>query len=250
MELNMKNDNNVIREFLYNQAVKHEIYPKELEGESLAIQRMLAEIRNIGYPFHYFSDIALRSIKDCKIMEIMLKYYESMESIYTKAKILEKIDPKKFPIALDFALNEYRALSPLEKKEISGFQKVLSGGKINDEYVSMLLSIVDEPDNYASSFLIREKLLRIAPDQLKKYSLLYCRGVLLPATLKEFAQYADAESLEILVAAQSITEKYILQLKRCDSYKLCVTMYEYWASCCTENNVRSIAKKLLKSKGA
>ncbi len=232
--------------FLYEQAVASEIYPEELEGESLAIQEMLEEIRSLGFPFYYFADIRFRNIKEPQIMEILLKYYDRMESIYTKGDMLIKIDPKKYPIALEIALKEYNDLTPLGKKDISHFQEVLSKGKVSRDYISMLLSLLEIPDNYASSFLLRDRLLKIAPESLKALTYFYSKGVLLPATLKEFAVYNDNESLKILFKAAEVTEDNIIELKKCSSYNLCPTMYEYWSACCYTTNIRSEAKKLLK----
>ena len=242
----MQQSNEKNAQFLYEQAISQEIYPQNPDGESLAILEMLAEIRKIGYPFHYFADIQFRSIKDPRIMEIMMKYYPRMESIYTKSDMLGKIDPKKFPRAFDFAYQEYEELSPLNKLEINGFQKVLSRGKNGEAYINKLLTIMDSPDNYASSFYIRDRLLKIAPHFLKKYSMLYSRGVLLPLTLKDFSVYKDAASLEILRWAAHITDEEIQGLYQDRSYKLCKTMYEYWKKCCTLENLHRTASTLLK----
>ena len=240
-----ENQNDIIAKMLYDQAVASEIYPEELDGESLAIQEMLAEIRALGYPFHYFSDIRMRNIKDPKIMEILLKYYPRMESIVTKEDCLRKIDPKKFPIAIELALQEFDQLSPLSKQSISGFQEVIAKGKANDEYITMLLSIMELPDNYASCFLIRERLLKSAPESLKPLTVLYSRGVLLPATLKEFARYGDDDSLAFSTKVSEITENDIKLLLENQPYTLCVTMYEQYKQCCTVQHLRTEAKKLL-----
>ena len=243
----MKNESNKkIARFLYEQSITNEKYPEDLEGESYSIQEMLGKIRALGYPFYYFTDIKLRSIKDPRIMDILLEYYPKMESIYTKGHILKKIDPKRFPVVLELALKEYSELSPLGKKDISSFQEVLSKGEANDEYISMVLSILEKPDNYASSFLIRERLLKISPESLKPLSLFYSQGVLLPATLKEFAVYNDAVAYDLLTQATKMTETDIKRLQNNNSYNLCITMYEYWSACCSVNSIRSEAKKILK----
>ena len=88
-------------EFLYDIAVSREVYPEEPDGESLAILGMLAEIRELGYPYEHFADIELRTIKDAEIMKILLKYYPQMESLFTKEAVLRKIDPKKFPVPFE-----------------------------------------------------------------------------------------------------------------------------------------------------
>ena len=58
---------------LYDQAVAEEIYPENPDGESLAILIMLADIRELGYDYHYFADIKLRKITDPAIMKLLLK---------------------------------------------------------------------------------------------------------------------------------------------------------------------------------
>lgn len=239
------NDNCKIAQLLYNQSANSEVYPDILEGESLAIHRMLSEIRAIGYEWYYFSDIKFRKIKDPRIMQILLKYYPDMESIYTKEDILRQIDPKSFPVVINLALTEYNSLSPMEKKDISGFQNVLSKGAMSSEYISLLLSLLSDPDNYAASFLIRKKLAQIVPERLRELSFFYSQGVLLVDTLKEFAKYADKESIQLLNWAININENEVEQLYNNQSYHLCVTMYEYWKSCCTKQNIRYEAKKLL-----
>ena len=68
----------------------------------------------------------------------------------------------------------------------------------------------------------------------------------MPATLKEFAKYGDSESVEVLKYAAAITDSDIKELCDNQSYKLCVTMQEYWKKCCTKENIQNEAKKLLK----
>ncbi|MBR4062859.1 MAG: hypothetical protein IKK01_07325 [Clostridia bacterium] len=246
----MKSDKNNIAEFLYKQAIAEEIYPDNPEGESLAILNMLADIRKLGYDYHYFADIKLRKIADPSIMELLLQYYPMMESVITKGEILRKINAKLFPIVFDLALVEYNMQSPLDKSYFSDFQEVLGKSAKSEDQLSVLFELMENPDNYASSYLIRKKLLSSAPERLKKYTFLYYNGVLLPDTLKEFARYADAESIEILENAAEISDDGIQTLCQNQSYKLCVTMQEYWKRCCTKDNIQSTAKKLLKKLNA
>jgi hypothetical protein len=233
-------------EFLYDIAVSHEIYPDDPDGESLAILEMLAEIRELGYPYEHFADIELRSIKDKKVMDILVKYYPRMESLFTKEAILKKIDPKKFPVAIEWALVEYNELSPFEKHEMSGLQEVIAKGKPSEEYLDFLLSLVSTPDTYFAGFLIRERLVRSAPEKLRPYTFEFYNGVLLMDTLKEFARYGDAESENMLRRAKDITEAEVLEIHKKQSYKMCVTMYEKCKSYCTAENIRYEAKRLLR----
>ncbi len=242
----MKSNKNIIAEFLYEQATAEEIYPDNPEGESLAILNLLADIRKLGYDYHYFADIKLRKITDPAIMELLLKYYPMMESVVTKGEILVKIDPKHFPQVFDLALAEYNMQSPLDKNYFSWFQDVLGKSARSEEQISVLFGLMDDPDSYASSYLIRKKLLKSAPERYREYSFYYYKGVLLPDTLKEFAKYGDSESVEILKKAATVTADEIKALCHSQSYKLCVTMQEYWEKCCTIENIQGTSKKLLK----
>lgn len=233
-------------EFLYSIAVSHEIYPEEPDGESLAILNMLTEIRELGYPYEHFADIELRIVKDAAIMKLLLKYYPQMESLFTKQSVLRKIDPKKFPEAIDLAYAEYKELSPLEKHEMSGLQEVIAKGKPSAQYMDFLFSLIDTPDTYSAGFIIRERLLRSAPDRLKEYSLRFYKGVLLLDTLKEFSRYADDESENILRMAKDITDEELKRIHRGQEYVMSVTMYEKCRSYCTAENIRYEAKRLLR----
>ena len=233
-------------EFLYNIAVSREIYPEEPDGESLAILNMLAEIRELGYPYEHFADIKLRTVKDAEIMKILLKYYPQMESLFTREAVLRKIDPKKFPVAIELAYAEYKELSPLEKHEMSGLQEVIAKGKPSEEYFEFLLSLVNTPDTYSAGFLIRERLVRSTPDKLRPYTFEFYNGVLLMDTLKEFARYGDAESENMLRRAKDITEAELINIHKNQKYEICVTMYERCKAYCTAENVRYEAKRLLR----
>lgn len=236
-----------VAKLLYDQAVSEEIYPENPEGESLAILNMLADIRKLGYDYHYFADIRLRRITDPAIMELLLRYYPMMESVDTKGEFLAKIDPKRFPEVFDLALEEYNLQSPLDKHYFSRFQEVLGKSARSEEQISILLNPMEDPDNYAASYMIRKKLVKSVPDRYRKYTFYYYKGVLLPDTLKDFAKYGDSESVEIIKKAATVTDDDIKSLCSSQKYKLCVTMQEYWARCCTKENIQGIAKKLLKN---
>ncbi len=235
-----------VAKLLYDQAVAEEIYPDNPEGESLAILNMLADIRKLGYDYHYFTDIKLRRITDPAVMELLLKYYPMMESVFTKGEILVKIDPRRFPEVFEMALAEYNNQSPLDKSYFSCFQDVLGKSARSEKQIPLLLNLMDNPDNFASSYMIRKKLVRSVPDRYRKYTFYYHKGVLLPDTLKEFAKYGDAESVEILKKAATVTDDDIKSLCGDQNYKLCVTMQEHWERCCTKENIQGIAKQLLK----
>ena len=232
-------------EFLYNIAVSREIYPEEPDGESLAILNMLAEIRELGYPYEYFADIELRTVKDTEIMKILLKYYPQVESLFTKETILRKIDPKKFPAAIELAYDEYKGLSPLEKQGMSGLQEVIAKGKPSEEYLNFLLSLVNTAGTYSAGFLIRERLVRSAPEKLRPYTFEFYNGVLLMDTLKELVRYGDAESENMLHRANEMTEEELKDIHKNQKYEMYVTMYEKCKKYCTAENVRREAKRLL-----
>ena len=58
------------------------------------------------------------------------------------------------------------------------------------------------------------------------------------------------KSIEILKNAAEITDDGTQALCQNQSYKLCVTMQEYWKKCCTKENIQSTAKKLIKKLNA
>ena len=153
---------------LYDQAIAEEVYPENPDGESLAILNMLADIRKLGYDYHYFADIKFRKIKDPAIMELLLQYYSKIDSIVIKGDILRQIDPKRFPEVFDLALAEYNEQSPLDKNYFSDFQDILSKSAKSEKQISLLLSLMDNPDNYASSYLIRKKLAKTVPEIYRK----------------------------------------------------------------------------------
>jgi len=147
---------------------------------------------------------------------------------------------------LDLAYAEYEELSPLEKHEMSGLQEVIAKGKPSEEYLGFLLSLVNTPDTYSAGFLIRERLVRSAPEKLRSYTFEFYNGVLLMDTLKEFARYGDAESENMLRRAKDITEEDVRRIHREQKYCMCVTMYEKCRSYCTAENIRYEAKRLLR----
>ena len=55
----------------------------------------------------------------------------------------------------------------------SDFQDILSKSAKSEKQISLLLSLMDNPDNYASSYLIRKKLAKTVPESYRKYSFLY-----------------------------------------------------------------------------
>ena len=92
---------------LYQQKIQNEVYPINPDGESKAKLELISHINKIDSRIRSFSDIELGpKIKNDVIAQILLNYYNQMESCFTKEVILRKINPKKHPEVISMALEE------------------------------------------------------------------------------------------------------------------------------------------------
>lgn len=109
-------NNKEIALFLYQQQVDREKPIENPEGESLALLELFREINALGYDYHYMADLNLRKITDAGVMRLLWKYLPRMESIFTIETFVRKIDPKKVPEVLAYAIETFPTFSPTTKK--------------------------------------------------------------------------------------------------------------------------------------
>lgn len=232
-------------ELLYMQKVKDEIYPVNPDGESLAKLEMIAEIKSIDPSITCFTDIELGpKIKNDTIANIVLRYFYRMESCYTKETILRKINANKHPEIVEMAIEEYNSFSSFEKTYMTGLQEVICNGiKSNANYI---LSLINTPDDYAAGLIIRQKMIRMAPEIMKPLSFNYCRGLLLIETIPEFYAYKDSVSINKLLFLSTISENDLKEIISNSPYKLCVTFMEKYSKQTTVSSIRSLSKSFLK----
>ena len=126
----------------YKQAVNEEVYPENPDGESLAKIEMLNELQSMNCGINSFVDIRYHSFKSPEIMRVFLKYYDRMESYYTKEILLENIDPKRFPQIIPYALELYEQYTPYERMDMTGLQRTLARGKMTKEFIPLYYDVV------------------------------------------------------------------------------------------------------------
>ncbi len=248
-------ENKDIAKFLYEQRIIHEKPIENPEGESLALLELFEEINALGYDFHYMADIDLRPTKDVRVMRLLWKYLSRMESIFSKQTFICRIDPKKIPEVLDYAINMFYSFSPSDKMYLTGFDKVISKGKRSDEYFARISELLNDGDNYATLWETRKTLGKYRPSLLQSHTKLYRNGVLLPLTLRDCVFYPDDETTEFLNHCLTITDEEIDSIIGSYNYKdnaykypLSVTVFEYWQRLCTKDSVRKEAKRVLRER--
>ena len=234
---------------LYQQKIQDEIYPINPDGESKAKLEMISQINTIDSRITCFSDIELGpKIKNDVIAQILLDYFYQMESCFTKEVILRKINAKKHPEIIGMALEEFNKFSPFEKTYMTGLQEVICSGEKNDEYINLLFSMVESPDDYASGLIIRKKLLKIAPERLRPLSFSYNKGLLLMETIPELYTYGDIESADVIRYYSVIDEWELNNIIASSTYQLCITFKEKYQQQTTLSSVLALARSFLKRK--
>jgi len=248
----MKND---IAKFLYDQRIANEKPVENPEGESLALIELFDEINALGYEFHYLADIDLRPTKDVRVMRLLWKYLPHMESIYTIETFISRIDPKKIPEVLDYAIGTFTKFSPSDKMTLTGFDKVISKGKQNDEYYAKISKLLENGDSYATLWETRKRLGKNCPNLLRIHTDLYRSGVLLPLTIRDCIYFDDEDSRAFLNDCLNITdEKLTLVIGNFNykentyKYPLSVTVFEYWKRLCTQEYVRKEATRVIRER--
>lgn len=143
-------ENKDIARFLYEQRIQNEKPIDNPDGESPVLLELFDEINALGYDFHYRADIDLRPTKDARVMALLWKYLPRMESIFTKQIFIRRIDPKRFPAVLDYAIDAFRAFSPSDKMLLTGFDEVISKGKRSEAYFDRIAELLSDGDAYAT----------------------------------------------------------------------------------------------------
>jgi len=248
-------DRRQIAEMLYIQRINNEKPIENPDGESLALLKMFDEINALGYDYHYLADIDLRKITDVRVMELLCKYLPRMESIFTKQTFIQKIDPKKFPEIVDYAINEYLSFSPSDKMTLLEFDKVISKGKKTEDYFACISKLLQNGDSYATLWETRKTLGKDCPNKLLPYTRLYQQGVLLPLTLRDNIYYTDGETTAFLNYCLNITDEQLTDVigqydykKNEYKYSLSVTVFEYWKKLCTKEYVRKEAQRVIRER--
>lgn len=248
-------ENKEIAKFLYNQRIAHEKPIENPDGESLALLELFAEINALGYDFHYLADIDLRPTKDVRVMRLLWKYLPQMESIFTIQTFIRKIDPKKIPEALDYAMNMFLSFSPSDKMVLPGFDRVISKGKRSEAYFDQISRLLKNGDSYATLEDTRKVLGKNRPELLYSYTKTYREGVLLPAALKDCVFYNDEETTAFLNHCSHITDEELVAIigtydykENLYKYQISVTIFEYWKKLCTQEVVQKEAKRILRER--
>ncbi len=248
-------ENKDVARFLYEQRIQAEKPIENPDGESLALLELFDEINALGYDFHYRADIDLRPTKDARVMALLWKYFLRMESIFTKQIFIRRIDPKRFPAVLDYAMEAFRGFSPSDKILLTGFDEVISKGKRNEAYFNRISGLLSDGDSYATLCDTRRTLGRYCPDKLRGHTEMYRQGVLLPTTLRDCLYYPEAETTDFLKSCLNMTEADISEtVGRYDyknngyRYPLSVTAFEYWQKHCTVDYLKREAEKILRAR--
>ena len=248
-------ENKDIARFLYEQRIQNEKPIENPDGESLALLELFEEINALGYDFHYRADIDLRPTKDVRVMALLWKYFPRMESIFTKQIFIRRIDPKRFPAVLDYAMETFRGFSPSDKMLLTGFDEVISKGKRSDSYFDRISELLSDGDAYATLWDTRRTLGKYRPDMLRKHTETYRQGVLLPLTLRDYIYYPDSAATDCLRSCLQMTEAELSETVGKYDYKnnayrypLSVTVFEYWQRLCTLDFVKKEAEKVLRAR--
>lgn len=248
-------ENNDIARFLYDMRISQEKTIENPEGESLALLELFGEINALGYDFHHLADIELRPLKDIRVMNLLWKYLPRMESIFTIQKFIKKIDPKKVPDVLDYAITMYSTFSPSDKMILTGFDEVISKGKRSGEYYEKISRLLSDGDSYATLWETRKVLGKQCPELLHFHTRIYRNGVLLPLALRDCVFYMDNETTDFLNHCLNIkcdelrkTIGHYDYKKNAYKYPISVTVFEYWEKLCIKENVKKEAKKVLRER--
>ncbi len=241
-----------IAKFLYDIRIAREKPIENPDGESLALLELFEEINALGYDYHYLADIDLRPTKDVNVMRLLWKYLPRMESIFTIQTFIKRIDPKKIPEVLEYAINRYLDFSPSDKKVLLGFDEVISKGKRSEDYFLIISQLMNDGDSYAALRQTRKVLGKHRPMLLYPHTKGYREGVLLPLTLQDCIYFSDDETTAFLNHCADITDEelnsmigqYDYKMNRY-KYPLSVTGFEYWKNLCKKEFVHKTAKKIL-----
>ena len=248
-------ENKDIARFLYEQRIQNEKPIDNPDGESLALLELFEEINALGYDYHYKADIDLRPNKDPRVMALLWKYLSRMESIFTKETFIRKIDPKRFPEVLDYAMDSFRGFSPSDKMLLTGFDEVISKGKRSEAYYDRIAELLSDGDSYATLGDTRRMLGRYCPDRLHVFTEIYRQGVLLPSALRDCIYDPDPAATDFLLSYLQMTEAELIEIVGRYDYKnnayrypLSVTVFEYWQRLCTLDFVKKEAEKTLRAR--
>jgi len=241
----MNCDKQKIAMLFYDQKVAEQKKISSLDGEFEAIERMLAEIRMLGYDYHYLADIEMRTVKDKRIMEILYRYYPEMEFISTREILALAIKPNMFPGIVDYAVEGFLSLPVSDKIARKSFDICISRHKYTDAHIERVYELLKTPENYAALDYTGKKFCKYAPEKAKSLADQFKEGPLLLAAVRNLSYISDNESISSLERYKDITDNEIKCVISQSSYPVNVTVSEYFRRITTADEVRKIVRTAL-----
>ena len=152
--------------------------------------KMLEEVRELGYNYEYFKDICVRDNRDPKFLEIAMKYVGCFENEGITAELIDVIGKKGNTEATKIILERFNSYSEKEKRLYADCYDNALLRIADKRYIDDYLQLLKQPEVAYELPFMMEMLGRWKVEEAKPYFMDY-----LDSTLNHYVSKFEEESI-------------------------------------------------------
>lgn len=148
--MNSKNRDEFVAGILYKSAIEDEKEwrrEKENKHDVLICDRLIKEVRDLGYNYHYLVDLTNRKNDDQELLDIVLKYIGKFDDEFVSAELADVVGKKGNYSATETILNHYKTSPARKAYRYSSFYDNAFYRIKDKRFISSYLEFLREPED-------------------------------------------------------------------------------------------------------
>lgn len=202
------------------------------------MDRLLEQVRELGYQYRYFADITNRENSDKKLLNLLLRYIGQFQDDYFSAALVKVVGRKGNKLATETILKSYMGLSNDNKHKHAGFYDNALSQIKDKRYLSSYIELLKSPEDAIKLPLTMIMLGKWQLEEAKSYFFEYLNADILYhnknisdlvyISLEALSFYPDKEGIIMKALEDKLnnndkdlvnaTQKAIKRLKKCNTH--------------------------------
>ncbi len=145
-----KSKKEYITSLLYKSAIEDEKdwrSEKGNEHDVVICDRLIKEVRELGYNYHYLVDITNRENDDKELLDIVLKYIGKFNDEFVSAELVGVVGTRGYYAATETILNYYKTSSEMNKYKFAIFYDNALYRIKDKRFISSYLELLKKPED-------------------------------------------------------------------------------------------------------